>query len=129
MPESDVIHVTRIDFGQESLSGPELRLLLARIKRLESGDVSSPDIQFVPHSVTDPTWVDDISNCIVFRGLTEDTTITNEVLANTSNVFRIGNNSQFSLTMSGTGNTFTIVPYEFVTARYVDGWVYVTGVS
>jgi hypothetical protein len=135
MPDAlraDVLHVSRIDFGQESLSGFELKLLIARIKRLETqgGGGTAQSIEYVAHSVVGLEWVADISKCIVFYGLTEDTTLENAVFANQANVFRIGNNSPFMLSLSGTGNIFTLTPYEYATARYVDGgWIYVTGIN
>ena len=128
----DVLHVSRIDFGQESLSGFELKLLLARIKRFETegGGGTAQTIEFVAHSVVGLGWVPDISKCIVFYGLTEDTTIENEIFANQASVFRIGNNSPYLLSLSGTGNIFTLTPYEYATARYVDGgWIYVNGIN
>ena len=74
----DVLQVSRIDFGQESLSGLELSLILERIKRLETRETT--DIRFVPYAVTDPLWVNDVSNCIVFYGLTQNTTVSNPIL-------------------------------------------------
>ena len=124
----DVIQVSRIDFGQESLSGLELGLILERLKRLEAQGTQATTL-YVPYAVTDPTWITDVSNCVVFYGLTANTTITSTVLENTSTVFRIGNNSAYSLTLSSTSNTFTLVPHEFATARYVNEWVYVTGIN
>ena len=101
--------------------------MLARVKKLET--TSTAAIRYVSHVVTDFDWVQDISNCIVFIGLVKNTTLTSDVFENTDNVFRIGNNSAFALTLSSTGNTFTLTPYEFATVRYVSGWVYVCGIQ
>jgi hypothetical protein len=124
----DVVHASRIDFGQESLSGPELRLLLARVKRLEAG--GTPDqFQYVSYAYNNAGWINDVSNCIVFTGLTEDTTISNDVFGDTTKVFRIGNNSAYTLTLTGGGHTMVFVPYEFATARYVGSWVHIVGIN
>lgn len=131
MPHSSVLKVSRIDFDtQESLSGLELSLLLARVKRLETTTpVSGTSIVYIQHAVTD-SWSGDVANCIVFSP-TSNSTITNAILADTSIIFRFGNNSDYALTMmSGIGNTFTLIPHEFMTVRHIGStWTYVSGIN
>ena len=117
-----VLRVGRIDFetGNESLNGSELRLILNRLKNLET---SAPVVSIVPfyHNVTAiDNWETVLgSSLVVFQGLTSNTTITSTF--DTSKQISIGNDSPYLLSFLTSATTLTLIPYEYTTMSFFNG--------